>query len=74
MTKKKDPTISKSEANRRSSLTLKKYQKGIFSTESRLKMAETKRKQGEAHRKRKSMYVLPHLKVVYLHYHLKTKE
>ena len=37
-------------------------------------MTETRREQGQKHRKRKSMYVLPHLKVVYLHYHLKTKE
>ena len=49
-------------------------QKGIFSEEARSKMRETKRKQGQLHRSRTSMYVLPSLKVVYIHYHLKTKE
>ena len=74
MTKKKDPTISKSKANQKASLKLKALNQGIFSKESKLKMKETKIKQGQLHRKRKSMYVLPHLKLVYLHYHLETKE
>jgi len=74
MTKKKDPTITKSEANRRSSLKLKLKKEGIFSEESRLKMQETRKKQEQAAKKQKSKYMLPYLKVVYLHYHLKTKE
>lgn len=74
MTKKKDPLISKSEANRRSSLELRDQKLGIFSDASRLKMKHTRSLQGARARLRNPLHVLPHLKVVYLHYHLKTNE
>lgn len=74
MTKKKDPLISKSEANRRSALELKNQKLGIFSDEARAKMQHTRSLQGAKVRLRNPLHVLPHLKVVYLHYHLKTNE
>jgi hypothetical protein len=74
MTKKKNPLISKSEANRCSALQLKEEKRGMFSEESRLKMQKTRSTQGLKARLRNPLYVLPHLKVVYLHYHLKTNE
>jgi len=74
MTKKKNPNLTRSQANQLAAIEQKKAKTGIFSEAARLKMTETRRQQGLEQRKRSSKYMLPHLKVVYLHRHLKTKE
>jgi hypothetical protein len=74
MTKKKDPTITKSEACRNASLSLQSKGKGVFSKESRDKMRCAKIESGRKQKLRNPKHAIPHLKVVYLHYHRKTRE
>lgn len=74
MSKKRNPLLSKAEACRESALVLQEMGQGIFSTESREKMRQSKLAAGRVQRLRNPKHAIPHLKVVYLHYHRKTQE